>query len=416
MLIENILLFLIFRARHTGVAVTAQALLLCCFAVGQNSFALQEPVLSTDKHAYPPLAQSEQSNDTDQTVPSSKTAAKRKILRGDFVVAPIPLSSPALGSGVIPVVAYIFPLRIKDDVSPPSAVGAAGLITDNGSRALAIAGQLFMRSDTYRITAAFVQGNLNYNLYGIGIVAGNAGQKLPLKQDGAAFLGEFLRKLKWNFFVGSRVLTGHSVITRRDASMAPPPVPLPSDLGFRSSLTSVGFTVKRDTRPNRFYPTAGTVFEFTSDFFADAFGSKYSFQSYKVTFNKYWSLGKSQVLAYNAYFCATGGEPPFYGNCIYGANNELRGYEAGRYLDPYMFATQFEYRLALPKRFGVVAFGGIGAVAADSQGFLHSNAFLPSGGAGARFMLSKDYHVNLRADFATGKNEHTFSMGISEAF
>jgi len=27
--------------------------------------------------------------------------------------------------------------------------------------------------------------------------------------------------------------------------------------------------------------------------------------------------------------CGTGGEPPFYGNCIYGMNNELRGYQAG---------------------------------------------------------------------------------------
>jgi len=45
-----------------------------------------------------------------------------------------------------------------------------------------------------------------------------------------------------------------------------------------------------------------------------------------------------------------------------------------------------------------------------------SNAFLPAGGAGLRFMLSKTYHVNLRADLAAGKNEHTFSMGVSEAF
>jgi len=62
-------------------------------------------------------------------------------------------------------------------------------------------------------------------------------------------------------------------------------------------------------------------------------GSKYSFQSYKFTFNKYWSLAKRQVLAYNGFVCFTGGQPPFYGNCIYGTNSELRGYTAGRYLD-----------------------------------------------------------------------------------
>ena len=122
---------------------------------------------------------------------------------------------------------------------------------------------------------------------------------------------------------------------------------------FRERLTS--------TRPSRFYPTTGTVSEFTSDFFANGLGSKYSFQSYRAMFNKYGSLSKNQVLAYNAFFCATGGQPPFYGNCIYGTSNELRGYEAGRYLDRYMIATQLEYRLVLPKRFGLVGFGGIGA-------------------------------------------------------
>jgi len=54
------------------------------------------------------------------------------------------------------------------------------------------------------------------------------------------------------------------------------------------------------------------------------------------------------VLVYNLYVCGIGGRPPFYGNCIYGINSELRGYTAGQHLDRYMFATQLEYRLVLP--------------------------------------------------------------------
>jgi hypothetical protein len=128
-------------------------------------------------------------------------------------------------------------------------------------------------------------------------------------------------------------------------------------------------------------------------------------------------VSKNQVLAYNAYFCATGGKPPFYGNCIYGANNELRGYVAGKYFDRYLVATQLEYRLALPMRFGVVAFGGIGeAIPGGDQLLFTNNSFLPGGGGGLRFQLSKKYHVNLRADIAGGKDGHTFSMGLGEAF
>ena len=124
--------------------------------------------------------------------------------------------------------------------------------------------------------------------------------------------------------------------------------------------------IVRDTRPNRFYPIKGSLVDFTGDFFAQSLGSKYSFQSYKVTFNKYWSLNDRQVLAYNGFFCGTGGQPPFYGNCIYGSG-VATGY-CGRYLDRYMFATQLEYRLVLPWRLGLVGFGGIGEVAPAATG------------------------------------------------
>ena len=293
-------------------------------------------------------------------------------------------------------------------------VGAAGLITDNGTLGFAVGGQFYFKENTYKLTTAFFQGNLNYNLYGIGVRAGSEGVKLPLKQDGAVFFGEFLRRIKWGFFGGPRILTGHSFITVRPNEGST--VPIPPDIGLSTQLTGLGFTINRDTRHNRFYPENGTSFMFTSDFFGKSLGSKYSFQSYRTTFNKYWLLSQKQVLAYNAYFCATGGEPPFYGNCIYGTSNELRGYEAGRYLDRYMFATQAEYRLTLPKRFGVVGFGGIGGVAPGGREFFRNNALLPAGGGGLRFMLSKVYHVNLRVDAAWGKNDHTFGMGVGEAF
>jgi hypothetical protein len=124
---------------------------------------------------------------------------------------------------------------------------------------------------------------------------------------------------------------------------------------------------------------------------------------------------ESSSLAYNLFTCATGGAPPFYGECIYGTNNELLGYVAAQYIDRYMIATQVEYRLALPWRFGMVAFGGLGEVAPSVSEFMYRN-ILPAGGGGVRFKLSKKYNVNLRADIAQGKDGHTFSMGIGEAF
>ncbi|HSZ63019.1 MAG TPA: BamA/TamA family outer membrane protein [Terriglobales bacterium] len=338
---------------------------------------------------------------------------KKSDKKSSWIVAPLPISSPAVGTGIVPVLGYIFPFSKNDTVSPPSVIGMAGLVTNNGSRSFGAYSDLFMKEDTFRITAVYARGNLNYDLYGIGLIAGNEGRKLPLKQTGQVFRGELLRRVAWGFFLGARFWTGSSEILRNgtsDASYIPP------DIGLQTELRALGLRVNRDTTPNRFYPTRGMSLNFTSDFFSQDLGSKYSFQAYRFTFNKYGSLSKKQVLAYNLFVCGTGGKPPFYGNCIYGTNNELRGYTAGRYLDRYMYATQLEYRLTLPKRFGVVAFAGIGEVLPGGSQLLRIREILPGGGAGARFQLSKPYGVNLRADVARGKDTWTWSMGVGEAF
>jgi hypothetical protein len=355
-----------------------------------------------------------QQSQPEEAPQTEKHTSQKKTKRGEIVLAPIPISSPAIGTGIVPVIAYIFALSENDKVSPPSAVAAGGIATNNGTRAFGVGGSFYLKQDAYRVTAGFVHGNINYDLYGIGTAAGNANQKLPLEQTGEIFLGQALRRIGWDFFLGPRFLTGHSLITVR--SDAESPVPIPPDTGLQTTLRAIGVELSRDTRPNRFYPTSGMFFDFISDFYSQELGSKFSFQSYGVTFNKYKSLNEKQVVAFNAYFCGTGGDPPFYGNCIYGTNNELRGYTAGQYLDRYMVATQAEYRLALPKRFGVVAFAGIGEVIPGAGQLFRSSNFLPAGGGGLRFMVSKKYHVNLRADFAEGKDGHTLGLGIGEAF
>ncbi len=296
-----------------------------------------------------------------QTDPGSSqgnSQSRKKESRGAIVVAPIPITSPAIGSGVVLAGGYIFPFRKEDTVSPPSVIGGAALLTDNGTRGFVLAGEFYLKQNTYHITTIYFHGNINYDFYGVGTVAGDAGQKLPLKQTGQVFLGEFLYRIGGKFFLGPRLIAGNSTITLRPADGST--VPAPPDLGVDTSISALGLRLNRDSRPNRFYPTLGTLFDFTSTFFSEALGSKYSFQSYRSTFNYYRSFGSKQVFAYNLFLCATAGNAPFYGECVFGTNNELRGYVAGQYIDRDMIATQLEYRLELPWRFGMVAFGGLG--------------------------------------------------------
>jgi Omp85 superfamily domain len=386
--------------RHRLVFLWSFVWALCC-ALCSAPLEAQDTVDELSTHALK----------STQTRPAhTRRATSSK--RGSIVIAPLPISSPALGSGIVPVVAYIFPLNADDQDSPASVVGGVGLATNNGSRAFALGGELYFGRNTYRVTSVFGRGNLNYDLYGLG--NGESLSRLPLKQTGQFVFGEFLRRLGWDFFLGPRFVWGSSMITVRASGGGN--LPLPPDLGLRTTLAGVGFRLQRDTSSNRFYPMDGTLLDLTSDFFSQGLGSKYSFQSYRLTFNKYVGLTSNQVLAYNLFTCATGGKPPFYGNCIYGTDNELRGYVAGRYLDRYMAATQLEYRLSLPRRFGLAVFGGLGEVVPGGNQLFRTSHFLPSGGGGVRFELSKAYHVNLRVDIAQGTDGHTWSMGVGEAF
>ena len=343
------------------------------------------------------------------------------------MAAPLPMSSPAIGTGIIPVFGYIFPFNKNDKVTPPSVVGAAGLITNGGSRALALAGNLFVKGGAYEITGLALTGHLDYNFYGVGNEAGNAGRKLAIQQGGRVFFGEVLRRIGHKFYLGPRAWVAHSEITPNlsKSDSDHPDIPLPF---FNTDVKAWGIRLQRDSRTNRFFPTDGSLFDFTSNFFyvSPTIGltgstgtgiqeSNFQFQAYRLDVNKYAEVRKGQVLAYNLSLCGVFGEAPFYGQCIFGANNELRGYTAGQYIDRFMFATQLEYRIDLPKRFGVAVFGGVGEVA-PSVGQFNDDNLLPSIGAGPRFILSKKYHVNLRLDLAKGKNSQTWSMGVGEAF
>jgi hypothetical protein len=75
----------------------------------------------------------------------------------------------------------------------------------------------------------------------------------------------------------------------------------------------------------------------------------------------------------------------------------------GRYLDRYMIATQVEYRVSLPKRFGPAAFGGIGEVIPGGKEIFRISNFLARIGKGPGFQLSAKYHVNLSADLPGAK-------------
>jgi hypothetical protein len=353
---------------------------------------------------------------TDKQTPKKdqdKDPAAKKPKRGEFVIAPIPITSPAVGSGLVLAVGYVFKLKEEDKTSPPSVIGMVGAFTNNGSRGGGLGGRLYFGENKYQTTFAFVKGRVNYDFFGIGRLPGRDPISVEIHQGGTIFFGEFLRNVGKNIFVGPRY-QHRSLFARFGGEPTQGGFEIP-EIDIQATTVALGFHVQRDLRDSTFYPRKGSIFNLTGDFFDQALGSKRQYQTYKVQYNKYHPVGDKGVLAYRGMICSANQSVPFYDLCFFGVNNDLRGYTGGEFQNRRMFATQAEFRKELKGRFGVVGFGGIGAIARRWNEF-RMDELLPAAGAGLRFTLDKKNHINYRIDWAIGRAGHTLVIGVGEAF
>ena len=160
----------------------------------QAAAAVPTPTPRSEAKAEPPA-------------PSNQDAAAnepKKPKRGSLIFAPIPISSPAVGSGLVLGVGYVFKFKQEDKLSPPSTVGLVGAFTNSGTRGGGVGGRLYFNENKYQTTFVFVKGRVNFDFYGIGRVPGRDSIKVPLKAGGTVFFGEFLRNVWKDVFVGPR--------------------------------------------------------------------------------------------------------------------------------------------------------------------------------------------------------------------
>src|SRR5688572_12351615 len=352
---------------------------------------------------------------------NSSSSSIEPARRGEFVMAPIPFSNEAFSFGLVPVVAYIFRIDQNDKKSPPSTAALVGLIATGDSWAFGGGGNFYFKADRFRLKAFAGKGDIGYDTFGVGSESGDAGRAVPIRQGGSLFLLEYLVRVKGKFYVGPRFNYRNLSASLGSGSEPPPPGLNPDDLGSEVSAYAPGLKIVYDTRSDVFYPTSGQTLEAMADFFSASRTSAVlaerdlDYEFYQLSYNRYMTLTSSQVLALRGMFCGVGGDPPFYELCLYGMHSDIRGYQPGRYRDRLMVAVQSEYRKTLGRHWGFVLFGGLGEVA-DTWDAFNTDDILPAGGAGIRFNLSRKQRINLRSDFAYGKNGWSWNISIGEAF
>src|SRR5215213_1643372 len=271
----------IVRAVSVLTLVVILSLTECMTAVGQSPL----PADQTNEGSQEPVpaSQSKDHAPASPTQKDQKPETEKGQKRGSLVIAPIPISSPAFGSGLLLITGYVFKLNEQDKTSPPSWLGGAGAFTNNGTRALVLGAKLYFKENKYQTTVAAGKGRANLDFFGIGRIPGRAPISVPLSMDGTIFFGEIMRKTRRDIFIGPRFQ--YRKVGARIDGLAPPGGFEVPEIDIRSNSVALGFHVQRDLRDSTFYATKGNLFDFTADFFDQAWGSRREYQVYKVAYN-----------------------------------------------------------------------------------------------------------------------------------
>lgn len=338
-------------------------------------------------------------------------AAPDRTGQGTTLVAmPIPISNPAVGNGLAVAAVAIYS---PDRTPQPWVTGAGGLYTDSKSWAGAIFQKAYLRDDTIRLTAAGGGGDFMLDFYGVGAGAGSRDRSVPIEQKAIGGLAEALFRIAPHTYAGVRYRGLH---LRTSLDLAAPPFPdmeIP-EVELTSQISALGLSSEYDTRDDQFGPRKG-VYATAQWLVADeSLGSDFEYSRVQAAVNGYYAPSSRSVIAGRVALCDVGDGAPFYDLCLFGQNNDLRGYTAGQYRDHTLAAIQVEYRRDLFWRIGGVVFAGVGGVAPSFEKL--GSTLLPAAGVGLRFRASKEHRVNASVDFAVGEDSQAFYFYIGEAF
>lgn len=352
------------------------------------------------------------SNDTKtEEIQDDAEAAGKAAKSLGIVALPIPKSDPTFGASImLPIVFLYNPY----DSGRPWMSGVGAMYSTNDSWAAAAFQKAYLFDQKLRVTAGAGFASLNLNFYGIGASAGDRDISIPIQQRAGVVLVQALGQVAPATFAGLRYKLINLHTTLRGPTVPSLGLTLP-DVELSNVESSFGVVGEYDTRDNEQNPHQGVYASFGVDFPREATGSDVEYNKGTLYLNYYLPLATDKVVAMRLSLCGSSGDVPFYDLCMFGVRNDLRGYEGGRFRDRTMYAVQAEYRWRFYGRWGMVAFAGFGAVGPNLSEALRGPT-LPSIGAGLRYEASKDYRVNISADFAIGKDSNGFYLTIGEAF
>ena len=310
---------------------------------------------------------------------------------GSIVVAPIPLSNPTLGSGLILGGGYLFQF---DEGSDTSFFGLAAMRTDNGSEAQGAAVNLSFGDGRWGLSLGYGQADVNYVL---DLLSGREFGKLEIQQTGEIGTASLTYGLSDRISVGFGATWLKTTVTEQRLTEFLPPVL--GEFGVEVEQIAYGPSLEWDTVDDTIYPSTGQRLRYSAQKGDGLNGSRADFWRHIVSLNAYETFGERTVLAGKALACRVDGDAPFFSLCGVGVTDGLRGYAAGLFFDSALATVQSEVRVRATDRIGFTVFGGASAVASDFDA-MDRDALLAAGGVGLRYRLSQKFPLDFSVDGA----------------
>jgi hypothetical protein len=214
-------------------------------------------------------------------------------MKPSFVAMPIPLSNPAIGSGLGVVGLALYK---PSGSARPWTSGVGGLYTDTKSWAVAAFQKAYIGGDKYRVTAGLGTGVFNVEYFGIGSDAGSDGRSIELEQKTSGAVVEVLTHMTRHVHAGLRYRF-IKMDSTFDTTSFLPQLELP-DIELQSTVSQLGPAAEYDSRDSEYYPRSGLYANAQWLVSADALGSDFDYSRLTGAVNGYHDVNDKTVLAW----------------------------------------------------------------------------------------------------------------------
>jgi len=324
-------------------------------------------------------------------------------IEGSFKFLPIPYinynRSIGFQIGAIPMAQ--FNLTQKDTLSPSSMAGLFGMYSENKTYFLMGFSKFYLDEDNWRFTLAGGTGSVNFQFYLEPIDLW-----IPYNTKLDMFFIEAQRRVYKKVYIGLSY-----IYLKFDTSVEV------SDDIFAQQLNGLGVKVSMDERSNVYYPINGCFSNLQYFTYPEFMGNEFVSNKIQISHNHFFPSRKEKdVIAARAYVGLGIGDLSFNQQFIVGTGDDIRGYSQGEYRGNYMLTLQGEYRWNLnDSKFGFVGFLGFATVF-EAINEDHNGQILPGIGAGFRYIVSEETHMNVGMDIAVGKDDWGLYFRIGESF